>query len=233
VLIPLLKNLWSTLDLERLGAIPSHEHSSQQTSTTSLFGRSNNIPCLAFAALNVSVRTQLNGASAWTYLQPKSWISGHSPVGSVNLSPQSPYVTLFLVSSNAGYRGSDNTNYLSLNRASLGALSAFLLEHGLTTQQTIYVSFGCAKTIQALLNFNLALDLFSLGNHCVILSLDTVCTDAANANGILSYDGFASENVNARSKELSQPGRKVRTSPGSSPLIELVCGQSRSFGRWV
>ena len=188
---------------------------------------------LAFAVLNVSVRAQLNGASAWTYLQPKSWISGHGPVGSVNLSPQSPYVTLFLLSSNAGYRGSDNTKYLSFNRASLGALSAFLLEHGLTTHQTIFVSFGCAKTIHALLNFKLALDLFNLGNDYVILCLDTVCTDVANANGILSYDGFASEKVNARTKELSQPGRKVRTSPGFSPLIELVCGQSRSFGRWV
>ena len=77
-----------------------------------------------------------------------------------------------------------------------GPLSAFLHEHGIQNDRTLFVTMANKAYVDPMVNFKWGLDIFHLGNDYLVLCLDQACLEQAAQYDILAYDGFIEEGVN-------------------------------------
>src|SRR5271156_5596634 len=85
--------------------------------------------------------SQFDPALAWTHLQAKGW-AGNRHATNVNYTPESSTVfRLPLFSSGDSH---PEKTFLTSN-----PISAYLVKHGVQSQQTVFVTFGCARTMLA------------------------------------------------------------------------------------
>jgi hypothetical protein len=75
-------------------------------------------------------------------------------------------------------------------------LSAFLHDHGVGNDRTLFVTMANKVYVDPMVNFKWGLDIFHLGRDYLVLCLDQTCLEQAQRYDILAYDGFIEEGVN-------------------------------------